>query len=240
MTSRAIARVWSCATCGPGAPSNSFRRLLRRLIPIRTPPWVAAPKNIIGADFLYAHYALAIKSDPRARSPTRFLRATKALVYSYVLASVQDPDAHQRRNLSSAFAWLGPIETAFFIGIRSQDTLFAKIDEEDSARRRGWIPISLRFPPLSLYGVMYESPNQFRDAMPSEFVPKTAESKFANKRVATDKGGAGKVIRKDESTPTAMEAVRRLFIRRVVLVVLSMAFGANRVKESTLMPVWAR
>ena len=41
---------------------------------------------------------------------------------------------------------------------------------------------------LSLSGVMYESPNQFRYPTPSAFLPKTARYEFDTKRVIIDKG----------------------------------------------------
>ena len=49
-----------------------------------------------------------------------------------------------------------------FIGSRSQETLFDEITDADSARRREWIPMSHRGPPLSVSDAMYEYLNQFR------------------------------------------------------------------------------
>ena len=114
-------------------------------------------------------------------------------LYSYVLASVQYPGNDQRLNLSPAFAWLGPIDQAVFLGSRPQDHLFAKITEDEASRRREWMPISQRDAPLNLSDVMSEASMQFRYHTPSEFPPKKGQSKFENKRVASDKGiGNGK------------------------------------------------
>ena len=112
-------------------------------------------------------------------------------MYSYVLASVQDPDDQQRINLSSALARMGPIEHLIRLGVRSQGSLFAKITDAEAARRREWLAISQRGPPRDLSGATYESSKMFRYPLPSEFDPKTAQSQRGNKRVDSDKG-AGK------------------------------------------------
>ena len=79
----------------------------------------------------------------------------------------------------------------------------------------------------------------FDTQMPAEFVPKAAESKFDNKRVSNDKGTA-KEIRKGANTPASMEVVRLMLLRRVVLAVLSLSFGAEVVADSTVIPARTR
>ena len=155
--------------------------------------WLLAPQKIAGDDLLYAPTASAKKNDLWAKSPSCFLHTVNVLMYSCILAAVQDPDDRQWLNISSAFAWLGPIEHVVCIGIRSRDNLFAEITESEATARREWIAISQRGPPMPLSAVMCESSKRPKYLLPSEFAPKTASSKWENKRVASDKGvGNGK------------------------------------------------
>ena len=99
-------------------------------------PWLTTPKKIAGADLIYQPGEVAKKSDLRTKPLPCFSNAVKVLMYSYVLASAQDPDDQQWLNLSAAFAWLDPIDHLIRRGSRSHDPLFARITEAEALARK--------------------------------------------------------------------------------------------------------
>ena len=72
--------------------------------------WLMAPKKVDGADLLYNPGSPVKKSDMWMKSAPCFAHAVRILMYSYLLASVQDPEDQQWVNLSAALAWVGPIK----------------------------------------------------------------------------------------------------------------------------------
>ena len=147
-------------------------------------PWLLAPKKIAGTDLLYAPGASAEKSDIWMQSSPCFPHTVEVLMYSYVLASVQDPGDQQWLNLSAAFAWLDTIDYLVRLGSRSQDPLFARITEAESLARNEWLAEAQRGPLATLSDITHVVSLGFRYPVASEFALKTTQSKANDKRIA--------------------------------------------------------
>ena len=153
-------------------------------------PWMGAtPKKIAGADLLYQPSTTARKNDVRMKSPPCFAHTIRVLMYSYVLASSQDPDENQWISLSSALAWLEPLGKLVCLGSRSQDSLFARLSEVGSAARREWLAMSQRDPMQTLSDVILESLRNMRCPLPSEFTPKATAEQQRKRSWQTDLSG---------------------------------------------------
>ena len=154
--------------------------------------WLGSqPRKIQGTDLLYAPMTQARKNDLWMKSPPCFAHTIKVLMYSYVLASAQDPDENQWLSLSSALLWLEPVEKLACLGSRSQDPLFAKISEVEAAARKEWLAMSQRDPMQTLSEVIVESLRNIRYPLPSEFVPKlSAEQQRKRSWLSDSSAGA--------------------------------------------------
>ena len=75
--------------------------------------WMLAPGKIDGADLLYASNSNVEKPDMLAKSPPRFLRAAKEMMYSYVLASAQDHKINNDANFHPRLRGLALSGTSF-------------------------------------------------------------------------------------------------------------------------------
>ena len=156
-------------------------------------PWLGgASEKIQGADLLYRPLPLARKKtiygcSHRSASSTR----SKFLMYSYALASAQDPDGDQWLSSPSALMWVEPIGKLVCLGRRSQGPLFARLSEVESATRKERLAMSRRDPMQTLSEVITESLRNVRYPLPSEFPPRhTADQQRKRSRQTDSPEGA--------------------------------------------------
>ena len=164
------------------------------------------PKKIQGADLLYQPNAVLEKNDLWTKSPPCPPHAIRVLIYSYVLAAAQDPDENQRMSLSSALPWMGPIGKLVFLGSRSQDPLFARITEAESAARTEWPAMSQRGPMSTMSEIVMECGKNLRYPMPSEFAAKVSADAERKQSWQCDSSGfntTSKGARKDRKAMLA-------------------------------------
>ena len=117
-------------------------------------------------------------------------------MYSYILASVQDPDDHQRLNLSAAFAWIDPSDYLVRIGSRSQDPLFVRITEADSLALKEWLTEKQRDPTAALSDIAHVVSRNSRYPVASEFALKTIGSMTSDKFAAFEQKRDSEQIQK--------------------------------------------
>ena len=161
--------------------------------------WLLAPKKIAGADLLYSPGSPVKKSDLWMRSAPCFAHAVKTPIYSYALASVQDPDDQQWVNLSAALAWVGPIANLMRIGSRASDPLFARITESEALASKDWLPAAQRDPTASLSDITHVCSRTWRYPVASVFALPSAQGKARQTKVAQDHKWAFELLQKQNS-----------------------------------------